>query len=500
MGIWDRAEEAATPPPQWVPFGTADSIPLPNRRGFSDMVSILTLVFLGVVFLVAIMRPAWAVAVVLTMFPTEQALQASAGIFRSIGPLANFTIASIVIASIAMSFLRGTLVWSRWLTSAMLLVAILYTYSAASVLWTFSPEWLSEYIRWTSPYIFVIVVLAPLLVSGMGSLSELRAALLVVGTGVALLIIANPNFQFVEGRLVVNVDADSRTNPLAIGQLGGLVVLLSILGPAKETVRFMVPLRIIAFTAGLGLGFMSGSRGEVIAALFGASVFLPMARKIDNPAQFFATIGVAVVFVAGVLGVRSLFVGADNADRWSSESILFGSAGRLENAMDLARLYFDRPLYWPIGLGSAAFHDLPTRSGDPYSHVIVADLIFELGIPGVLIGLSLAYLTVRNSRALFWRVRGDVEQRALVTFLAAFATYQFILANKAGMLWAQYDLCFSIVLLGRLWALQSDADARAIAAGEFDAVAEDDQEAFEGPADEIDGDSTLRPSPSPGAA
>jgi hypothetical protein len=56
------------------------------------------------------------------------------------------------------------------------------------------------------------------------------------------------------------------------------------------------------------------------------------------------------------------------------------------------------------------------------------------------------------------------------------------------------------VLLGRLWALQSDADARAIAAGEFDAVADDDQEAFDSPADEIDGDSTLRPSPSPGAA
>ena len=162
------------------------------------MVSIVTLVFLGVVYCVAVTRPAWAVAVVLTMFPIEQVLQASSGIFRDRGSLANFSIGTLVLLSLTGALLRGKLVWSRWMTPALVLTALLYGYAGLSILWTFSPEWLGEYIRWTSPYIMVTVGLAPLLVANLDDLKELRIALLVVGTAVAVFIITNPNFQFVE--------------------------------------------------------------------------------------------------------------------------------------------------------------------------------------------------------------------------------------------------------------------------------------------------------------
>jgi hypothetical protein len=427
------------------------------------MISIATLIFLGLVFLIALNRPAWAVAVVLIMFPIEQSLQASSSFFRTHGSLANFSVGSLVVLSLVGAFLRGKLVWSRWITPSLVTTALLYGWAGLSVLWTFSPEWLAEYIRWTSPYIMVSIGLAPLLVGSLDDLKELRIALLVIGTVVALLIIANPNFQFVEGRLVVNVDVDSRTNPLAIGALGGLLVLLSILGPAKERHQAILVLRIVAFVAGLGLGFMSGSRGEVIAGILGAALFLPMARRINNPAQFFGTLGVALAFLVGVLVIRSFFVGADNSERWSSESILFGSAGRLENAVDLGAHYLQRPMFWLIGLGSAAFHDLPTRSGDPYSHVMVADLIFELGLPGVVMAITLALITITRSRSLFAQINDQPESRALVTFLSAFVVYQFVLANKAGIIWAQYDLFFGLCLIGRLSLLQRDADTVAAA-------------------------------------
>ncbi len=466
------------------------------------MISIAALVLVGCLYLVAVWRPAWAVTVVLTMFATEQLLQASSGIFRTYGSLANVCVGGVVLLALGKSFLAGTLQTSRWINTASVLTLLLYGYAGFSWLWTASPEWLAEYIRWTSPYILVTLALAPLLIRSMDDLRELRVAMLVVGSIVAVLIILSPGFELVNGRYVVNIDRDSRTNPLAIGALGGMLVLLSVLGPSSEVRPGIVALRITAFFAGLGLGFMSGSRGEVLAAIVFAFVFLPVARRINNFGQFVGTAVVSLIFVVGVYAIRSIFVGADNEDRWSTEGLIYGPLGRLENVQDLALLYLDRPLLWFTGIGSAAFHDLPTRSGDPYSHVLIADLIFELGVPGVILGVAIFWGAVGNAKQLFASVCHDPQSRAMVAFLAAFIAYEFALANKAGIIWAQYDLFFGLVLLGRLTALQSDADARAIAAGEFDdAEAEEDAQFV----DDLSGDATAEPprgspSPSPGAA
>ncbi len=432
------------------------------------MIAIVTLVLIGLAYCIAIVRPAWAVAVVLTMFATEQLLQASTPLFRTHGSLANIIVGSVVLGALGKSFLAGTLRWQHWLTASSILTLLLYVYAGVSWFWTFSPEWLAEYIRWTSPYILVTLGIAPLLVGGFKDLRDFRFAMLLLGTLVAVLIILSPGFELVNGRYVVNVDNDSRTNPLAIGALGGMLVLLSVLGPSTEVGPGILSLRATAFFAGLGLGFMSGSRGEVLAALAFSMVFLPMARRVANLGQFVGIVAVVAIFLVGVLSVRSFFIVAENEDRWSSEGVLYGSLGRVENAIDLAEHYFRRPMYWFTGLGSAAFHDLPTRSGDPYSHVIAADLIFELGVPGVALGSAILLTAISSARRLFASVKDDPESRALVAFIAAFIAYEFALANKAGILWAQYDLFFGAVLLGRLCALQIERDNQAYAADESD--------------------------------
>lgn len=430
------------------------------------MLSIVSVTLIALAYLYAVTRPAWAVAVVLTMFATEQLLQASNPVFRTHGSLANFIVGLVVLGALTNAFLSGKLRWSRWITPAAVLTLLLYLYAAISWFWTSSPEWLAEYIRWTSPYIMVTLGLAPLLVGSFKDLRDFRFAMLVLGTLVAALIILSPGFELVNGRYVVNIDNDSRTNPLAIGALGGMLVLLSVLGPSTEVGLGILALRATAFFAGLGLGFMSGSRGEVLSALAFSMAFLPMARRVANLGQFVGIVAVVAIFLIGVISVRSLFVVAENEDRWSSEGMLYGSLGRIENAVDLANHYFRRPVFWLTGLGSAAFHDLPTRSGDPYSHVIVADLIFELGLPGVVLGTSIFALAVKNSRRLFAMVKDDPPARALVAYLAAFTAYEFTLANKAGILWAQYDLFFGTVLLGRLFALRSDEEALRALPGE----------------------------------
>lgn len=441
------------------------------------MVGIITLIVLAVIFTVAIFRPAWTVAVVLTMFPIEQALQASSGIFRDRGSLANMAVGITVILSLLFSLVRGRLVLRSIVSPPMILTTTLYCWAGLSYFWTFSPEWLAEYMRWTAPYIVVIIGGAPLLISGFRDLRELRIALLIVGTIVAVLILTNPNFQYVYGRLMVNVDSDSRTNPLAIGALGGLLVLLALLGPAKESRTAILVLRMAAFVIGLALGFGSGSRGEVIAAVVAGFIFLPMSRRVANPVQFITTVAIGAAFLGGVFLVRSYVVSPDNEERWSLDSLAYGSGGRLDNVIDIAGFYLQRPMNWFQGLGSVAFHDLPSRTGDPYTHVLLADIVFELGVPGITLFGAIVYVAVLNSRRLFKAVRDNNEARALVTLLSAFSLYEFIIANKAGLIWAQYDLFFGLCVLGRLTQLEADPEMAALPADDEGA---DDFESADG--------------------
>jgi hypothetical protein len=245
-----------------------------------------------------------------------------------------------------------------------------------------------------------------------------------------------------------------------------MLVLVAALAPPSTGHRWLVLLRVAAFIAGLGLAFLSGSRGQVLFALMCAMLFYPMSRRLKSLSNF---VGVAlgiVILVLGVAMVRSLFVGIENEERWSSESLVYGGEGRLENVMDLARAYASHPAFWPIGLGCLAFHDLPTTGGDPYSHVIIADIIFELGIPGVVLFSTILGIATWSAVKLFAMVSHDPQKRADVAFLAAFTFYEFMLANKAGQLWGQTGLFMGCCMLTRLALLEQE---------NFVLVADDDE-------------------------
>ncbi|MFO0827680.1 MAG: hypothetical protein U0572_05970 [Phycisphaerales bacterium] len=423
------------------------------------MVGIVTMIVVGVAFLVALVRPAWTIAIVMMMFPIEQALQASNPIFTTYGTLTNYAIGCLTLWSLVRLFFVGGLVWQHWFNGMMVATTVLFGYAAFSYFWTASPEWLLEFMKWTGPYIMVSVVCTPLLVSGIDTIREVRLAILLLGSAIAMLIMANPNFELYAGRLVVMVDS-TRSNPLATGELGGMIILAAVLGSANETKTWQLALRISALFIGLGMGFLSGSRGETLGSIGLAVLYLPLSRKLANLNQFLITVSIAVLFAGGILIGQMLFVTDENEGRWSYEAVMYGGSGRLDNVLDLAGHYFRRPQFWLTGLGSAAFHDLPTTWGDPYSHVLSADLVFELGVPGIVIAIILGTGAVRSVRTLFRCVHDDPVRRASVAFLAALTTYSFLLANKKGVLWAQYDLFFGICLLARLAGLQVDAMAR----------------------------------------
>lgn len=426
------------------------------------MIAIISLAILGGILALGLIRPIWALAVIMSMFPIEQCFQGNASIFIERSTLTNLMVAGVVAVAMVRLFLSGRLVVQRWLTPTLFLTTLLYAWAATSYIWTFSPEWLAEYIKEALPYVLLIVYGGSLLVSSIDDISELRTSLMVVGSLVSVLLIINPNFQFFAGRYMLRLNATTWSNALAIGTLGAVLMLCAVLAPPSTGIRRLPILRIGAFIAGLGLAFLSGSRGQVMFAIFCGIIYYPLARQMKSFRNFAALVAGVVLIGIGVVAVRSFFVGAENEARWSAESLLFGGEGRIENVTDLANQYLRRPAFWAIGLGCLAFHDLPTTSGDPYSHVLVADLLFELGLPGVILFSIIAILTIVNAVRLFRLVSHDPVRRANATLLIALVTFEFMLANKAGQLWGQTGFFLSCALIARMSLLERDRAAAAI--------------------------------------
>jgi hypothetical protein len=266
-----------------------------------------------------------------------------------------------------------------------------------------------------------------------------------------------------------------------------MLVLAAALGSPRDG-TFMFLVRCAAFVVGLGLGLMSGSRGEVLAAIGIGLLFLPLARKIADVRQFVITAVAAVVILVGIMVVQSFFIGLDNRDRWSLESVTTGGGGRIENVADLASNYFRHPGLWPIGLGSTSFHDLPTSSGDPYSHVLVMDLILELGIPGITLGAIMLVTGFSAGRTLLARTAGDPMLRSGMAFLVGLTTFEFVVANKAGTMWGNIDLPSCCCILARLLVIPGSDDP-----GEGDEDSHDgaDEEMADGERPEPSSDSEL---------
>ena len=435
------------------------------------MLAAVSIAIIFILLVIGLVRPIWALALVMAMFPLEQCLQANSQFFVQRSTTTNLIVTGI--ASIGLIRLMATrqLVLRRWFNVVAVCTMLLYGYAALSYFWTFSPEWLAEYIRLALPFVVLIVFVSPLLLSGIDKVSELRNSLMVIGTVVSILLIINPNFRMVTGRYVLALDATTYSNPLAIGTLGGLLLLAAVLAPPVEGNRRLLVLRGAAFVAGLGLAFLSGSRGQVLFAIICAVAFYPVSRRLKSWGNFVGLIAGVAVVVIGVVAVRSLFVGVDNEARWTTEDIASLGEGRIENVADLATAYLNRPAFWPIGLGCLAFRGLPTTGGDPYSHVLIADLIFELGVPGVVLGLTIAVVSIWQGILLFRLVVDDPRRRADVSFLFALAMFEFMLANKAGQLWGQTGLFLGLSVLCRVSQLEQD---RAVAAQNAPEEAPDD--------------------------
>ena len=421
------------------------------------MIEAITILTFVVVCLLAMLRASWALALLVVLFPLKQALQASSGFFLTYYTLPNYVAVVVTVVAVMREIatqpapLRGYLNAPFWCT------VTIFVWSATSLLWTPSFASGSDYIITNIPYFLLIIVLAPMLMRGMNVYREFLVVLLWVSTLVAIVILINPVFTSQSGRLGLQLAVNIRTNPLVIGELGGIMIITAALLRDNSNRIATTSIRLAGFITGVLLALQSGSRGQLLFAVFLALVFFPISRRVRSIGAFIGTtIGVAVIS-ATVLFLAQYILEGQMLRRWDADALDDGVGVRFMYLVDLVGLWAISPVAWLIGLGFNAFTSLgATQAALGYTHNMPVDILTELGIPifGIFVAINVG--VIRSSRWLFARFGEDAEYRAAAATAMALAGYQFLLINKQGMLWGAPAYFMWSLLLVRMQRFEAE--------------------------------------------
>ncbi|MSR29182.1 MAG: hypothetical protein EXS03_06375 [Phycisphaerales bacterium] len=414
------------------------------------MINHATIVAFGLACVAAMLSPAWGLALVLTMYAFEQAAQASNMLFVRFVALANFCVAVSVTFGVVRNFLATPRLFHGYASPVWFGTVAIFAYSAASLFWTPARATAVPLLTGQIPYFVLFILIAPLLIDDIGSLTRFTRAFLFLGVAIVVMMLLNPAFTFYTGRLGFNLEATVRTNPLAMGELGGNILLAGALFRVGSSAWFTQLLRIGAFGLGAVLALQSGSRGQIIFAVLIALGFYPMAVRIKNMAGFFWSAVGAVAVIPIILLLGQYLLSGQELRRWSLEFLAGGSDVRVANVTELMSAWLAYPPAWFVGLGFNAFTAVSAARSEPYSHVLFVDLLAEHGIPMFILFCIVLTTAVRDAVWVFRRFADDPDARAALAVFYSFFAYQLLLVNKQGYIWAAMMFFFQIVTITRL--------------------------------------------------
>lgn len=405
----------------------------------------------GVLCVGSVINPRWALSLLLIMYPLEQALQGSVYYFRNNVAMANYIIGVVVLLSVVMNGMRGHINARGYLNPVWIVLVIGYGYSCFSILWSPSQTNAIALVTSGAPYLVMYILLAPLLVQDLKDWREVVVVSLVFGLCTSIAILGAPDFTMRSGRLGFDFTAKIRSSPLAIGELGGLLMLSSALFVVPERRYIFQIVRLAAFLCGVVLSVYSGSRGQFYFAAFLTIVLFPLSRPVRDLKQFFllAVSAVGLLLVLAVL--LSFLIGdQDVAARWLSGDKAEAAVGvRAANAGELLSAFMRTPRAWFTGLGLNAFTSY-TGSLEPYSHAMFLDVLAEMGLVAFAILLWWLWLVIQGGRELLRRGAHSVEDRSSSTVLVAICAYQVLLMNKQGELWSSEHTVVYFLLLAKI--------------------------------------------------
>lgn len=407
-------------------------------------------VLLAILIVLGLLRPIWALVMVITMYTLEQLLQSSGGPFLAIPALTNITVAAV--ASIAALRVVATQPrpFAGYFNRAWMVTFVIFAWSVLSLLWTPSPDSGGKLVSGGIPYFILFVVTAPMLVLDVASLARLGRGVLLLGGAIAAALVTNPEFRSWSGRQIFMLAGSVMSNPLATGELGGTLIITAVLLRGEGLSPFMVLIRLIAFPLGLALALQSGSRGQLIAAVIVCFLFYPIAKRITTVIGFVGAVGATIIGYAAFSILAPIILTGYGITRWDTESIEGSVAGRFQNLIDLIVAQFKAPASWIFGLGYNAFAAISDGAAEGYSHNLSVDILTELGIPIFAMYVWMLWSLCQDGYWLFRRYQDRPVERSSVALLLALASYQFLLMHKQGYLWGAGAYFMFVIAIARV--------------------------------------------------
>jgi len=415
------------------------------------MIELLTIVLFIFVCLRGIMNPIWALVLVISMFGFEQALQASSSIFISNPALVNQITGLICLISATSLIVRDRTILNGAISTTYICTIIIYAWSALSVAWSPAYDVAQEIILKGIPYFILFIIISPILIDEIDSLGTFFMVFFYIATLICILLILNPQLTFYRNRISLDLGASGHSNVLALGGIGGEIIILAALIRTGHSLWLLNITRVLALVSGALLALQSGSRGQLLSSIILSIIFYPISKQIKNVKSFGGTIAGFIVFIPIIYLIATKFLSVDSLSRWDSNNLDEGVSARLFNIFDLLNAWIKSPLSWVFGLGFNAFSSVtPAGAREGYSHNMTVDILTESGLLIFVVYIILLYKCFTCSVWLFKKYQDFPKQRTIVSVLIAMTLYNFLIVNKQGNLWGNQLFFLYAILLFRL--------------------------------------------------
>lgn len=406
------------------------------------------IIYFGVVALLlvgSIWKPAFSLGAILCMFALEQWGAAKIGVIATHSSLSNYVSFAIVAFGLSIKVYRGHRL--RILNGPIhILVALLFAYSAATVLWTPALAVAIEEWRAQLPYVLLTVVVVPLLVQNADDASDGLSGTLAAGAILTLCLTFLVDWGY--RSIVSDIGAGTAIRlPLAIAQLGAYMFVLAVMFMRWRGLSWLLAIGLLAVSVLLVI--KTGSRGQLIAMVATSLLLAPMSRGKSllhsyMPVLIFAGLSMAALWYAapGLLSPME-------DDRFAASRAVEDYEGRLDSARALFDAYLSSGILGLLfGLGSSASFS-PEVVGF-YPHIVPIEILCELGIVGASLFLGVLGLTIRSVLR-YMRTLAVVDSdgggRRVVASLAALFICELLLSMKEGSLLRDPNLLLFPILI-----------------------------------------------------
>ncbi len=343
----------------------------------------------------------------------------------------------------------------------------LYMLAAISCLWSIDRTLSMFLFKYNLPYVVTFVALVPLAIQDREDAQKAMMSTLIFGTIVALLLLVGTHIhaygrtiEVESGGGVVDRVGQLRTRlaPLAVAELGGLLLIISVLMNFRGFGRIWQQLRWGIVVLALAIIYRSGSRGQLIAAMTSIVLFITFSRGTKKAIGWIAA-GVSTFTILGV-AAWSFIGNADQSGRWDLNNMQSQFANtRLEYCHKLLEFWMESsPINWLFGLGSSASYD--NRILGRYCHVTVVEVLAELGFVGFVLLIAFLALVIRDLIRLYFLTKDSDVDRGVSVALGAMFTYALILSFKQGSFLTNTFLFTSGLMISRQSAVMKLAYQR----------------------------------------